>query len=116
MQMSRFLYITRNWKQDESKMSRMIEYLNTSKTDGDDGTGNSISSSASPRRLGSSTKHNYQLVLFPEGTNLTEKTRAKSNAFAKDHNLKAYKHVLHPRTTGFGFLAEKMREGTFLHF
>ena len=89
MQMSRFLYICRNWREDEARMGRMIDYL------------------SSPAAGGAP----FQLVLFPEGTNLTEKTREKSDRYAADNNLKPYRHVLHPRTTGFSFIVDRMRQG-----
>ena len=41
-----------------------------------------------------------QILLFPEGTNLTPNTIAKSNQFAEKKNLAKYNHVLHPRTAG----------------
>ncbi len=41
-----------------------------------------------------------QLVLFPEGTNLTEKARNKSKQFAERNNLAHYTHLIHPRTAG----------------
>ena len=41
-----------------------------------------------------------QVVLFPEGTNLTEAARDKSRQFAEKNNLPLYSHVLHPRTAG----------------
>jgi hypothetical protein len=40
------------------------------------------------------------VVLFPEGTNLTEAAREKSKKFAEKNNLPPYSQVLHPRTAG----------------
>ena len=57
-----------------------------------------------------SVSGHYQLLLFPEGTNLTKKTRAKSDEFAAKTNQKPLKHLLHPRTTGFSYLAGEMRK------
>ena len=90
--MSRFLYIRRQWKTDEATMADLV----------------SLNSDSSSRP--------FQIVLFPEGTNLTRETRTKSDAFAEKNNLPKLKHVLQPRTTGFSFLAEKMREGGKEHF
>ena len=91
MQMSRFLYINRSWKTDEKKMERMLDYL-------------------------AEDERPHQLILFPEGTNLTMETKSKSDAFAKKWDLTPYTHVLHPRTTGFGFIANKMRESKIVQF
>ena len=49
--------------------------------------------------------------MFPEGTDLTPTTKARSDRFAEKNDLPKYSHVLHPRTTGFAFLVQKMREG-----
>ena len=88
MQMSRFFYISRKWKKDEIRLERMISHL---------------TSSSDP----------FQLLLFPEGTNLTKDTKVTSDKFAAANNLEPYSHVLHPRTTGFSFLAKRMIEGPF---
>ena len=92
MQMARCLYINREWKIDESVMDRMLDhYADIQKNDGQ-------------------LPNNFQLILFPEGTNLTTDTKKKSDAFAAKNNLKPLNHLLHPRTTGFSFTANKMRE------
>ena len=53
-----------------------------------------------------------QILFFPEGTDLTANTKARSNKFAEKYKLEPYEYVLHPRTAGFSFLVEKMREST----
>ena len=55
-----------------------------------------------------------QVLLFPEGTDLTERTKAKSEAFAKKNDLNCYNYVLHPRTTGFTYLVEKLRLSEYI--
>lgn len=42
---------------------------------------------------------------------LAENTRAKSDAFAVQHSLPKFEYVLHPRTTGFTFIVERLRKG-----
>ena len=103
MQMCRFLYIDRCWKSDQERMSEMLDHL--AKVSKQESTEDSVGG-------------NFQLLLFPEGTNLTDKTRAKSNEFAAKTNQKPLKHLLHPRTTGFSHVASEMRksESDFLHF
>ncbi len=49
------------------------------------------------------------MLLFPEGTDLTENNLRRSNEFAKKNNLESYDRVLHPKTTGFTFLVDTMR-------
>lgn len=44
-------------------------------------------------------------------------TKARSNDFAEKNGLRKYEYVLHPRTTGFTFVVECLREGNpALHF
>ena len=52
----------------------------------------------------------FQVLLFPEGTDLTARTRARSDEFAKKNGLPSYEYCLHPRTTGFTYLASLMRQ------
>lgn len=53
-----------------------------------------------------------QILFFPEGTDFTANTKARSDKFAAKNSLEPYEYVLHPRTAGFSFLVEKMREST----
>jgi lysocardiolipin and lysophospholipid acyltransferase len=52
----------------------------------------------------------YQILIFPEGTNFAEDSKAKSNSFAAKLGKPPYDYVLHPRTTCFAFLIERMRQ------
>jgi lysocardiolipin and lysophospholipid acyltransferase len=85
------MYIRRDWKTDESIMEKMLNHYAIIQNE-------------------SELPNNFQLILFPEGTNLTPETRKKSNAFAAQNNLKPLNHLLHPRTTGFSYIANKMRD------
>lgn len=40
-----------------------------------------------------------------------ENSKARSNDFAEKNGLQKYEYVLHPRTTGFTFVVERLREG-----
>lgn len=40
-----------------------------------------------------------------------ENSKARSNEFAEKNGLPKYEYVLHPRTTGFTFVVERLREG-----
>lgn len=44
-------------------------------------------------------------------SSVAENTRAKSNVFAAENNLPNFQYVLHPRTTGFTFIVDKLRKG-----
>ncbi|CAL4104477.1 unnamed protein product, partial [Meganyctiphanes norvegica] len=86
MQMACYLYIKRRWEDDQILMNNVLDYYRD-------------------------IKHIFQVLIFPEGTNLTPETQQRSNAFAKKANLQEYQYVLHPRTTGFAYLVDRMRKG-----
>jgi hypothetical protein len=54
--------------------------------------------------------HYLQILLFPEGTDLTAGSRQRSHQFAFANQLERYYQVLHPKTTGFVFLVQRMRQ------
>ena len=93
MQMARFAYICRKWEKDEKRFNEILTYL-----------GNHSLSTGSP----------YQMILFPEGTNFTSATKKKSLKYGEANNLKPLNHLLHPRTTGFTYIVQKMRESKFI--
>lgn len=86
MQMSCFLYIRRRWEDDQRLMANVLDYFKD-------------------------IRHTFQVLLFPEGTNLTKETKEKSEIYAKKAGLQPFQHVLIPRTTGFTYLVNKMRSG-----
>ncbi|XP_061824142.1 lysocardiolipin acyltransferase 1 isoform X2 [Nerophis lumbriciformis] len=86
MQVACFVFIHRRWEKDKEHMENMLDYF-------------------------CDIREPLQLLLFPEGTDLTENTRARSDKFASENNLPKYEHVLHPRTTGFTFIVERLRKG-----
>lgn len=49
---------------------------------------------------------NYLLRVSP-----AENTRARSDAFAAQNNLPKLEYVLHPRSTGFTFIVDRLRKG-----
>jgi len=88
MQIAGFLFVDRHWETDKPYLDAMLSYF---------------------RQL------NYvpQFLLFPEGTDFDDKTRARSDAFAAKNGLMSYTHVLHPRTTGFAYLASYVRQSMY---
>lgn len=99
--MALYVFIKRNWEEDKQRFDDYIEYVQD-------------------------MKYNHLLILFPEGTDLTEKTKMTSDKFAIKNGfpvsfnykfgtfldcwLQRYKHVLHPRCTGFVYLVNQMRK------
>ncbi|XP_056669208.1 lysocardiolipin acyltransferase 1 isoform X3 [Monodelphis domestica] len=86
MQAAAYIFIHRKWKDDKSHFENMLNYF-------------------------CDIQEPLQLLIFPEGTDLTENSKAKSNEFAEKNGLEKYEYVLHPRTTGFTFVVECLREG-----
>ncbi|CAH1724168.1 unnamed protein product [Aphis gossypii] len=85
MQLSGFLYIHRRWDHDQSSMEKQLKYFRD-------------------------VNDTHQILLFPEGTDLSPNNIIRSNKYAEKNNLPSYKYVLHPKTTGFVFLADTMRK------
>ncbi|RNF04741.1 acetyltransferase [Trypanosoma rangeli] len=75
MQTFRYIFLSRDWANDEATMRGLIAYYRES-----DGA---------------------TIMFFPEGTDLSESNIEKSNAYAARHGLPCFHHVLNPRTTGF---------------
>ena len=89
MQMNGFLYITRRWEEDRGRLARSLDYLVA---------------------LGRRT----QLLIFPEGTDLTPGSRERSDQYARSHGLPIYEHILHPKTTGFAYLVRHFQQADHL--
>lgn len=86
MQAAAYIFIHRKWKDDKSHFEDMIDYF-------------------------CDIREPLQLLIFPEGTDLTENSKARSNDFAEKNGLQKYEYVLQPRTTGFTFVVDRLREG-----
>ncbi|XP_060101410.1 lysocardiolipin acyltransferase 1 [Heteronotia binoei] len=89
MQVAAFIFIQRKWEEDKNHFENMLDYF-------------------------CDIHEPLQLLIFPEGTDLTENTKARSNEFAEKNGLQKYEYVLHPRTTGFTFIVERLRDGNNL--
>ncbi|KAL0969664.1 hypothetical protein UPYG_G00230460 [Umbra pygmaea] len=86
MQVACFIFIKRRWEEDRRHMENMLEYF-------------------------CDIREPVQLLLFPEGTDLTDNTKARSDDFAVKNGLPKFEYVLHPRTTGFTFIVDTLRKG-----
>ncbi|KAK6107835.1 Acyltransferase family protein [Brugia pahangi] len=89
MQCAAYLFLERNYKNDAHTISDMITYY---------------------KDLG----RHYQILLFPEGTDRGERAAKNSDQFAMQHGLPLYHFVLHPRTTGFSYMIQVMRQKSYL--
>ncbi|ESS63033.1 acetyltransferase [Trypanosoma cruzi] len=75
MQLFRYIFLSRKWSSDEAKMNDVIVHY---------------------RENGGAT-----ILLFPEGTDLSESNVEKSHAYAAQNGLPRFHHVLNPRVKGF---------------
>lgn len=89
MQSALFIFLIRKWEQDRPNLSKILAYF---------------------KKL----SYKPQILIFPEGTDFSEYSKERSDAFAKKNNLPLYDYVLHPRTTGFVFLAQEMHNAGIL--
>ena len=55
-------------------------------------------------------KYPLQLLIFPEGTDLTSRHKRDSDDYARKNGLTEYNYVLHPRTKGFITCINHLRE------
>lgn len=61
------------------------------------------------------TKWPYQLILFPEGTNLSANTRKKSIKYAEKVNKQPFKNVLLPHVTGLYTIIKTLKSCKYLY-
>ncbi|XP_032071417.1 lysocardiolipin acyltransferase 1 isoform X5 [Thamnophis elegans] len=91
MQVAAFIFIQRKWEEDKHHFGNMLDYF-------------------------CDIHEPLQLLIFPEGTDLTDETKARSDKFAEKNGLQKYEYVLHPRTTGFTFIVDHLRDGEAVEF
>ncbi|CAF3107039.1 unnamed protein product [Rotaria socialis] len=91
MQHAGYLFLDRIWEKDQETMKNISGYYK---------------SCQSP----------LSILIFPEGTNLTEQTKIKSNEYAAKQTSfnGSYEYCLHPRLNGFKFLLNSMRSNEIL--
>ncbi|XP_051880919.1 lysocardiolipin acyltransferase 1 isoform X2 [Pristis pectinata] len=87
MQVAAFIFIERRWERDQDHLQLMLAHL-------------------------CDIRQPLQLLIFPEGTDLTATTKARSDEFAEARGLPKYQYILHPRTTGFAFIVNQLRKGS----
>jgi hypothetical protein len=81
-----FLFIKRRWEKDEKEFHDKLYYLN-------------------------SIDYPCQLLLFPEGGDMTKRTKERSDKYADENGLPHYQYCIHPRTTGFVYVMNALRSG-----
>ncbi|OCK81211.1 hypothetical protein K432DRAFT_442540 [Lepidopterella palustris CBS 459.81] len=82
-----FIFLARNWEKDKPQFQRHLQKLNKAKDP-------------------------MWLLIFPEGTNLSQPTRESSKRWADKNGLQDMKHQLLPRSTGLRFCLQELKETT----
>lgn len=89
MQIAGYIFLDRKWEDDQRTISRCLKVFKH-------------------------TDYKPQILLFPEGTDLTKNTKSRSDTYAEKYNLQKYDFVLHPRTTGFTHIVQEMKKDEML--
>lgn len=87
MQYYNFIFLSRNWEQDRYRFKQHLDQLKD-------------------------PNDPMWLLIFPEGTNLSESTREKSARWAQKTSIPDMKHQLLPRSTGLQFCLQELRSST----
>ena len=88
-----FVFLKRKWQRDMPRLRHRLEKLK--------------SRHAGPMS-GSQTLDPMWLLIFPEGTNLSEKTRTASKAWAEKQHMPDMDHQLLPRSTGLYYCLRQL--------
>ncbi|KAK2765929.1 hypothetical protein FQN54_007444 [Arachnomyces sp. PD_36] len=89
-----FIFMARKWLSDKPRLQHRLEKLKAKH---------------SGPLSGSQTLDPMWLLIFPEGTNLSENTRRISDAYGKKQGLTPFKHQILPRSTGLFFCLQQLR-------
>ncbi|KAH6622437.1 acyltransferase-domain-containing protein [Boeremia exigua] len=96
MMLYRFIFLSRRWAVDKARLATRLETLSAPHPE-----------SASPENPAG--RDPMWLLLFPEGTNLSNNGRAASAKWAAKSGVPDLKHLLLPRSTGLGFSLAALR-------
>ncbi|TKA69736.1 hypothetical protein B0A55_05274 [Friedmanniomyces simplex] len=82
-----FIFLSRKWETDKWRFKQALNHLRN-------------------------PEDPMWLLIFPEGTNLSEVTRAKSASWAKKAGIPDMKNQLLPRSTGLQFCLQELKQST----
>ncbi|SPO30456.1 related to CST26 - protein required for incorporation of stearic acid into phosphatidylinositol [Ustilago trichophora] len=89
MQFYRFIFLARNWASDQAQLAKQL--------------GEVASENHSQNSASTNTAKKLLLLIFPEGTLVSNNTRPISAKFAEKMGIKDLENVLLPRSTGLFF-------------
>lgn len=82
-----FIFLARKWETDKPRFLHRLTKLNTE-----------------------GAKAPMWMLIFPEGTNVSDNGRRTSKAYAEKMGIPDLKHMLLPRTTGLAFCITQLRD------
>ncbi|KAI9805189.1 MAG: hypothetical protein M1825_001025 [Sarcosagium campestre] len=89
-----FIFLARNWLKDKPRFAHRLQKLKARHTG---------------PLSGSSQLDPMWLLIFPEGTNLSNNGRNTSARWAEKQGLADFQHELHPRSTGLLYCLQELR-------
>ncbi|KAF1851172.1 acyltransferase-domain-containing protein [Cucurbitaria berberidis CBS 394.84] len=89
-----FIFLSRKWSTDKERFQHRLKKLSTSH---------------SGPLSGSKGLDPMWLLIFPEGTNLSDNGRIASKKWADKNNIEDLRHALLPRSTGLSFCLQELK-------
>ncbi|KAK6052448.1 hypothetical protein COOONC_10050, partial [Cooperia oncophora] len=86
-----FVFLNRHFGSDQSRLDKILTYY-------------------------AQCGYNYQVLLYPEGTDKCPLATERSRIYAEKKGLVHYDYVLHPRTTGFVYIVQNMRKAGYIDY
>lgn len=110
----RFIFLSRKWIKDKFTLSHRLAAIDANARGRGDISGVSPfveddGHHTYPDGVNNTSTWPYSMIIFPEGTNMSAVTRAKSEAFAAKSGKTPFRHVLLPRSTGLRFMLLKLQ-------
>lgn len=100
MQFFRFIFLKQVWNKDKKTLAEHLAFMASL---GQEPATTSSPEAAAPTSAIRGVKNKILLLIFPEGTLVSELTRPKSQAFADKQGIPACTNLLLPRSTGLLF-------------
>ena len=97
MMMYGFIFLSRKWATDKERFQYRLKKLSTRHE--------AAVSASNPKGL-----NPMWLLIFPEGTNLSNNGRVASAKWAAKNNLPDLRHALLPRSTGLSYCLQELRD------
>lgn len=106
MQFFRFIFLARNWNADKGPLAKHLAFMASKARSAPSATmkdGSKSSESATDLAVARSSPSKLLLLVFPEGTLVSELTRPTSKKFAEKQEMADCRNLLLPRSTGLLF-------------